>query len=57
MKKRYNTPTTKIVDINAESILAGSTVGVYGDANENNAVLSKRTGSDMWDDDDECDEY
>lgn len=54
MKKIYKTPTMKTAVINVESILAGSTVGVYGNANENNAVLSKRNG--FWDDE-EDEEY
>lgn len=54
MKKIYNAPTMKVVDISAESILAGSTVDVYGNADENLNVLSKRNGGNgAWDDEDE----
>lgn len=53
MKKIYQTPTIKTAVIRVESILAGSTVSVYGDANENGEVLSRRHS--YWDDED--DEY
>ena len=54
MKKTYIQPSTQTMRVETPDLMEGSTLSIYGStANEENKLLGRGRGRDIWDDEEE----
>ena len=53
MKKTYIQPSTQTMRVETPDLMEGSTLSIYGSANEENRLLGRGRNRDIWDDEEE----